>query len=142
MAGNRSQFDVGILEHFLDAVGHSGPLLHQNSSIAVQVAQFTQMLARDKTPPQQTVLKQFRNSLAVFHVRLAAWYGLDVLRVDQHQVELAFEKTPDRFPVNAGGFHRQIRDSIRGKPPGQSRYVIGHSPEAAQITLLAAGSVD
>jgi hypothetical protein len=44
MACNRSEFDVGILENLLYPIRNSGPLLHNNHSIAIQIAQFAHLL--------------------------------------------------------------------------------------------------
>lgn len=44
MACNRSEFDVDILENLLYPIRNSGPLLHNNRSIAIQIAQFAHLL--------------------------------------------------------------------------------------------------
>src|SRR5256885_9486652 len=52
-------------------------------------------------------------------VGLAARNLLDVASVDEQTVELVLEDRPDRLPVDAGRFHRHLRDATGLQPIAQ-----------------------
>ena len=57
---------------------------------------------------QESVLQQFRDPLTILRVRLAPGNCLNVLRVGQHDLKVAFQHVPHRFPINPRGLHRHV----------------------------------
>ena len=53
--------------------------------------------------------------VASFMSLLRPGHVADVHRVGQDQREVLFEHMPDRLPVDAGGFHRDVRAAVRGR---------------------------
>jgi hypothetical protein len=60
--------------------------------------------------------QQIRQPGGVIHVGFAPRHGLDVVGVGQHQLKVPRQDGPDRFPVHAGGLHRDGGDAMAGQP--------------------------
>ena len=78
---------------------------------------------------------------AVLDVGLAAGHLLDVLGVDQDDADVALQEVEDRLPVDAGRFHRHVRDAVAGQPVRQGQQVAGHGREGADLLEDLAGAV-
>src|SRR3989441_1785412 len=119
IGGDIAELDVGGLQHFLHSVGFAGVLLNKLSPVACQLTQLAKRRRRHEAPPQQAVLKQLREPLAVLDVGLATGHGLDMLRVDEQDLETGFKNVVHRPPVHAGALHRDVRAARRRQPVGQ-----------------------
>jgi hypothetical protein len=84
LAGHRGQLDVGIFQHLLDPIERPRPVIDQGGPEAGQVAQRPDRRLRDEAGPDQAVLQQVQQPLAVAHVGLPAGDRLDVVGVGQH----------------------------------------------------------
>jgi hypothetical protein len=56
VARDRSQFDIGILQNFFNPVRDCGPLLDEDSPIAIQIAQFPDWFGWNQASAQQPML--------------------------------------------------------------------------------------
>ena len=87
------------------------------------------------------MLEQVGDPLRVFDIGLAAGHCFDVLGIDDQQLQAgALENVVNRFPVDAGGFHRHVAHLLLLQPVGQLQQVVGHGAEGAH--LLTAGDHD
>src|ERR1022692_346191 len=140
VARHRTQLNVGVFQHLLNAVGDRRLRLDQLPSLPRQLAQVPLRCGRHKTSLQQSVLEQLRDPLRILNVGLAPWYLFDVLRVDQQDLELIFQQVPDRLPVDPRRFHGQMRYLLLGQPVGQCQQRASHRTEGARLLLhLALG---
>jgi hypothetical protein len=62
-------------------------------------------------------------------------------RVAQRELEVVLEDVPDRLPVDAGGFHRDMRDPVRGQPVAQRHQTLHGGGELGQLRLATPGLV-
>lgn len=83
---------------------------------ARQVADVLDRHGWDKTAQNQSVCQQIGKPCGVVHIALPPWDVANVHRVDQNQREVAVEQVPHRFPVDARGFHRNVRDRVPAEP--------------------------
>ena len=84
------------------------------------------------------MLQQLGQPFAVSDIRLPAGDVLDVLRIDQQQLEVAFQQVVDRLPVDARGLHGDVGDPGLGQPVRQSQQLFGHRAEGAYLLLAGA----
>src|SRR5512135_47818 len=85
--GDRAEFDVGVLQHLLDPVGDGGLLADQLGALAGQVPQLPGRSGWDEAGPQQAMLEELGDPLAVLDVGLATGDLFDVMGVDQDDRE-------------------------------------------------------
>ena len=78
-----SEFDVGVFEYLLDAVGHPSTLANQGNSLPVEITHFANTSIWDEAAAQQSMLEQLRDPLAILHIRLATRHVLYVRRIDK-----------------------------------------------------------
>ena len=117
--GDRVQLDPGVLQRLLDPLALAGVGLDEPFAVAGQVPQLADRRRGHEAAPQQAVFEQLGQPLGVQDVALAAGQDLHVVGVDQLQLERPLlEHVPDRFPVRAGGFHRDLGDALGGEPVG------------------------
>jgi hypothetical protein len=84
-----------------------------------------------QTDPGWTVREQNPRGDAVLTQR----HLFHVSRVDEHQLEAVLEHRPDRPPVHAGGFHRDLRDAERLKPITQRQQPTNRRLELRHVLL-------
>src|SRR6266511_1066685 len=135
ITGHRAQFDVGGLQHFLDAVVDRISLLHQLGLLAGQIPKLALLTVRDKTRPEQPTLHQLRYPLRVLHVGLSPRHLLDVLRIDHPRFEMSFEQIEHRLPVHPRRLHRHMRHPRLGQPLAQLYQIRRHCAELPQRAL-------
>jgi hypothetical protein len=73
---------------------------------------------RDETGAEQAMLEELSDPGAVLNIGLAPRNLFDVLSVHPHEGEPSFEQVPDRAPVHADRFHRDVSNALRGHPGG------------------------
>ena len=83
--------------------------------------------------------EQIADPLRIGHVGLATRHGLDVLRIDDQQLEMAFEQIVDGLPINASAFHRDVSHGMTLQPIAQGQQ-IGHGAKAAGFPGRLAGA--
>ena len=89
-------------------------LAHELLAGAQQIAHLLGWLVGHKAGLDQPMRHQIGQPDGVVDVGLAPRHVLDVGGVGQHQFELAVgENVPDRLPVDARGFHGDMRHAFR-----------------------------
>jgi hypothetical protein len=76
-----AELDPGVFQEHVEPVDVAGPVTGGLGAVAGQVPQLADVARGDGTGPDQAVLDQAADPLAVLHVGLAARHGLDVLGV-------------------------------------------------------------
>jgi len=102
------------------AIGDPGLRLRQLDPVARQVAKVLNLGGRHKAAPEQSMLQQFRNPLTILGICFASRNRLDVMRIHQHQLELAFQSGPYRAPINSGCLHHYVGDFVLLQPIANS----------------------
>src|SRR3972149_10195473 len=90
------------------------------------------MMGGVRRPPAASG-QQVRYPLAVLDVGLAPRHRLDVLSIGKEQLEIPFQKIPDRLPVDPSALHSHVGYSVGGEPVGELQQVLGHFPEGANL---------
>ena len=128
-----AELEVGVFEHLLDALGVGAPLAHELLAGARERAQLLHGSRRHEAGPDQAVRQQVGQPRRVVDVGLAAGHVLYVRGVGQHQLEVAFEHMPHRFPVHAGGLHGDVLDAEGFEAVGQGQQPRGGISEGAHF---------
>ena len=142
IARHHSQFDVGVLQELVDAIGGARPFALEFGAMAGQVPQLALRSGRHKAAAQQAVLQQLRNPLRVLDVALAAGNLFQFPRVHQQQLETPVQDVPHRLPQDSGGFHGDVRHAVGRQPVRQLPKILGHGAEGTQIRLHFPRGVD
>jgi hypothetical protein len=58
IGSHRAQFDVGVFEHLLNAIGNIGRLPAQNRPVTSEIPQIADRFGRNEAPPEQSMLEQ------------------------------------------------------------------------------------
>ncbi len=135
IAGHRPQFDIGVLQELVDAIGSSRVFALELGAMPRQVAQFTLRPTRHKAAAQQAVLQQLRNPLGVLDVGLPARNLLQFPRVHQQQFKRPIQDVPHRLPQDSGGLHGDVRHAVRCQPLRKLQKIAGHGTEGTQIRI-------
>ena len=69
------------------------------------------------------------NPLTVAHVALAARNLLQLSRVDEQQLDVAFQNVPKRLPQHPGRLHGHVRHLVSCQPIQHPEQVAGHGSE-------------
>ena len=77
--------------------------------------------------------QQVGDPLRVAHIGLAPGHGLDVLRVDHHQLEAPLQQVIDRLPEHAGRLHRHVGAPRRCQPIAECQQLARHRAEGADL---------
>jgi hypothetical protein len=138
VGGDAVELDPGVLQALVQPVDLLRALADQRPPPAGQLPQLPHRLGWHQASAQQAELQQLAQPLRVTDIRFPAGDVLDVRRVAQHQLEVALQHRPYRPPVDAGGFHRDVRDPVRLEP-------VGHRQQPAHgrlelLHLLATGA--
>ena len=123
------------LQRLLEPVHLGGALTDQRRPIAGQLPQLALLAVGHEAGAQQPVTQQVGEPLAVLDVGLAPWHRLDVLRVDQQQLDLAFQQVPDRLPIHPGALHRQMGALDLGQPVPEPQDLVGRRSEGLDLLL-------
>jgi hypothetical protein len=116
-----------ILQHPGQPLALRGALLDQPLAVPAARPQCRHLGSRDETGPQQPVLVQLSNPLAVLEVGLAALDIAQMCRVAHAHLDLgARQGIVDRPPVNPGAFHRRVHDTQLRQP---GRHLLQRPPE-------------
>ena len=83
---------------------------------ARQVAEFLNRGGWHEAAADQSVRQQVGDPRRIVHVALASRHVADVHRVRQDQREVLFEHMPNGLPINARGFHRDVRTAVSREP--------------------------
>jgi hypothetical protein len=100
-------------------IGLAGVLADQRGAITREVSEFSNRRWRHKAAPHEPVLHQLRDPDAVLDVRLPPRHLRDLGGVGQHTRERVLEHVEDRFPVDPGALHGDVRDAIGAQPVPQ-----------------------
>jgi hypothetical protein len=141
VAEHDAELEVGVFEHFLDALDVCAPLAHELLAGARERAQFLHGDRGHEARPDQAVGKQVGQPRRVIDVGLAPRHVLDMRRVGWRQLEVAFQDMPDRLPVHASRLHGDVLDAKAIEPIDQGqqpRGGRGKSPDCLQRRALAA----
>ncbi len=138
VGGNRSQLDIGRLQHLLNAIGHRASLLQQLGLLARQIAQIALLTIRHKTRLQKPALQQLRDPLRVLHVGLASRHFLDVLGVYHPHLKMTLEDVKNRLPVHPRRFHCRVRDLLLSQPLTQLQKIGRHRTKPSKRALHCA----
>jgi hypothetical protein len=128
-------------ERLVQPIDLARTLLDLRLAIARQVAQLPDRPGRHEACLEQPGLDQPAQPLGIRDVGLATGDLLDVARVDQHALEVVFEDRPRRLPVDAGGFHRDPLDPVRGQPVAQTEQPTHRGRELRHVLLAAPARV-
>ena len=115
----RSELQVGVFQHLLNALLVLHHLPHQLLARAGQIAQFLDRPRRNEARADQPMRQQIRDPGGIVDVALASGDVVSVRRIGQHQLELAPQHMPHRLPIHSGGFHRYVGAArFAANPPG------------------------
>ena len=114
--GDVAELDVGRLEDLLHPIGLPGALLDQLPPVTGQLAQFAEGRRGHETRPEQAMLQQPRDPLAILNVGLPPGHRLNVLGVHEEELDAALQNLVDRPPVDPGALHRDVCAPGRGEP--------------------------
>ncbi len=133
VGGHRRQFDSGVFQEFLHALGLAAAFGGEYRAGPGQIAEFPDRLRRHERGPDQAVRPEVGEPLRVGDIGFAAGHVLGVAGVDEHHVQAVFEDEVERLPVHPRCFHHhqghllgdqmlaQGKDLIRGRTPGGDR---------------------
>jgi hypothetical protein len=131
-----------LLEDLVQPGGLALAVLDLRLAVAGQVAERADRLGRHQAGAQQAGLQQLAQPLRVLDVGLAPGDLLDVPGVDQRQLEAVLEHRPDRLPVDAGRFHRDLLDGERLEPVPQRQQTVDGRLELRHVLLELAPAPD
>jgi hypothetical protein len=131
--GDVAELDIGRLQDFLDPIDITGALLDQLPPVAGQLAQFAEGRWGHETRPEQAMLQQPRDPLAILDVGLAPGHRLDVLGIDEEELEGTLQYLVDGPPVDPGALHRDVRAPGRDQPVGEPQQLARGRPEGANL---------
>jgi len=106
-------------------------LLDERLAIPHQLSDLTNLQRWDETGPQQTVPQQVSQPLTIFGIGLPARHGFDVMGVNEHHLQHAFQNVEDRLPVHTCALYRHVRAALRHEPVRESQQLIRHRREGA-----------
>jgi hypothetical protein len=89
---------------------------------------------KPKTSPQQPMLQQIGDPLAVFLIRLPSGHCFDVLRIHQQHLKLSFQKVPHRLPIHSRGLHRYMGYSTGAQPIAQLQQLSREGSERPRLS--------
>jgi hypothetical protein len=113
--------DAGVHWHLGQPLPLAGALLGELLAVPGPDAQLGDRAGGDEAGPQQPVLVQLSDPLAVGQVRFAARDVAHVRRVaDAHLDPGLGQRVVDRPPVHPRAFHRRVRDA-KLREPGRHR---------------------
>ena len=117
---HRIELDIGVFQGLVDALGVAGPLAHKLLAGPQQGPQLLRRSVRHEARADQAVRQQLSQPSRIVHVGLAPWHVLHVRGVRQDQLEIAVRQhMPDRLPIHARRFHRDMRAPVLAKPVRQ-----------------------
>ena len=126
-AGHRVDLDPGVFQHLGQPLALGGALLDQPLAVPGPLPQRRHLGRRDETGPQQPVLVQLSDPLAVRDIPLAARDIPHMRRVAHAHLDPATSQgMVDRPPVHPGAFHRRVRDAQLCQP---GRHLLQWPPE-------------
>ena len=103
------QLDIGALQELMNPIRRRHAIAKQALAVPCQIAQCANPGRRNETRANQAMRQEIGQPLAVAHIGLPPRHGLDVMRVGEHDGQIAFEQIEDRLPVHAGRLHRDVR---------------------------------
>ena len=142
VAGHRVDLDPGVFQYLGQPLPLAGALLDELLAIPRPLPQRCHPRVRDEAGPQQPVLVQFGDPLAVPQVRLAARDVAHVRRVAHAYLDPGLhQRMADRPPVHTRAFHRgvghaQLRQPARHlpqRPPERLEPPHGHCALAGPL---------
>jgi hypothetical protein len=102
----------------------------------LQIAHLLGLLIRHKATADQAMGQQIGQPGGVVDVGLAPRHVLNVCGVGQHQREIGVvQDVPDRLPVDAGRFHRDVSAFLGREPVRQRQQFRGGCLEGAHFAL-------
>src|SRR5690349_2260051 len=128
-----TQLEIGVFEHFLDALDVRTALAHELLAGTHERSQVLHRRGWYKTGANQAMGQKIGEPHGVVDVGLAPGYVLDVGGVGQQHLEMSVEDVPHRLPVGAGGFHRDVFDSDAVQPVGERQQSRGRGGESAHF---------
>src|SRR5215470_11020590 len=82
------ELDSGILEHRLQSVGESRPLIDEMDAVAREVAQLPLGGGWDEAPAYQPVAQQVGQPFGILDVGLTPGHGFGMIGVDDEELDL------------------------------------------------------
>ena len=129
------ELDPGVLQRLVQPVRLPGALLDLRLAIPSQVPERPDRLGRHETRAQQTGLRELAQPRRIRHIGLTTGNLLHVTGVDQQQLEVVLQNRPDRLPIHAGRFHRDLRHAVRLKPIRQRQQPRNRRRELREMLL-------
>jgi hypothetical protein len=113
---NFRQLHIRVFEGLLNALHVARARAHELLARAGEVAQFLDRRGRDEAAADQPQRQEVADPGRIVLVTLAPRNVPDVHGVGEHQGHVVFKHMPHRLPVDAGRFHRHVRDAMRREP--------------------------
>jgi hypothetical protein len=127
-----------VLEHLVQPLGFSAPLVDLGLAVAGQIPQLADRLGRHKRGPHQAVLDQPADPLRVLDVGFASRNVAQVPGIQQPALHGVFEDIKHRLPIHPGRFHPDPAHPRSDQPVLQGQQVSRHRLECAGCLLACA----
>jgi hypothetical protein len=127
----KAGLDAGVLQHLGQPLPFTGALLDELLAVPGPLPQRRHLRVRDEAGPQQPVLVQLGDPLAVPQVRLAARDVAHVRRVAHAHLDPGLgQGVADRPPVHTRAFHRGVTHAQLRQP---ARHLLQRPPERLEL---------
>ena len=114
-------------------IDHRGMLIDELGTVSGHITPLAHVRRRHNARAQQPVLQQLRYPFTVFDIRLATRHHLEMARIDQQQVHMAFEDVPHRLPIHSRRFHRHMAHLPLVQPLKQRQQLRGRCREGFDL---------
>jgi hypothetical protein len=101
-----------------------------------EIAQVLDAGRRDEAAADQPVGEQVGDPHGIVHVGLATRHVADVLGVLEHELEIGFQRVPDRLPAHPGRLHGDVGAAVAPEPVGQRQKLTRGRTEGANLVGL------
>ena len=116
VADHFRQLHIGVFEGLLNPLHVASPLAHQLLARAREIAQLLDRSRGDETTPDQSQRQQIGDPRRIVLVAFPTRDVPDVHGVGEDEGHVVLKDVPHRLPVDAGRFHRHMRDALRREP--------------------------
>jgi hypothetical protein len=98
-------------------------------------AAFRRLKTPGQAAVQQPMFQELSNPFAILDIGLASRHLLDVGRVDQPHLKVAFEQVEDGLPIDACALHGDDRTTLILQPVAQRQQVSRHRAKGTHFLL-------